>query len=160
LETNRAQGAMLPTPYKFVGQKRGFYNLLSVSLPYQSTGVGTTRAFIRESPDIVRKYIRSQIEAIHRIKTDRETALKVLVKYLGPQDTDILAKSYDELSSDDKFPPKQYPTLEGIRNILEPLAQTEPKAKAAKPEDFVDMSFVKELDESGFIAALYKGGKR
>ena len=75
------------------------------------------------------------------------------MKYLGPQDNDILAKSYDELSSDDKFPPKQYPTLDVIRNILEPLAQTDPKAKAAKPEDFVDMRFVKELDDSGLLRA-------
>src|ERR1043166_6840639 len=160
LETGKVQGAMLPTPYKFIGQKRGFHTLLSVLLSYQSTGVSTTRTFIRESPDTVRKYVRSQVEAIHRIKTDRETALKVLVKYLGPQDRDILEKSYDELSSDEKFPPKQYPTLEGIKNILEPLAQTDAKAKAAKPEDFVDMSLIKELDDSGFISDLYKSRKR
>jgi len=160
LETGKVQRAMLPTPYKFVGQKRGFHNLVSVSLAYQSTGVVTTRTIIRESPDLVRKYVKSQIEAIHRIKTDRDTALKILVKYLGPQDNDILAKSYDELSSDDKFPPKQYPTLEGIRNILEPLAQTDPKAKAAKPEDFADMRFVKELDDSGFTTDLYKSRNR
>jgi NitT/TauT family transport system substrate-binding protein len=160
LESGKVQGAMLPTPYKFIAQKRGFYNLLSVSLAYQSTGVATTRTFIRESPDIVRKYIKSQVEALHRIKTDRETALKILAKYLGLQDKDILDKSYEELSSDEKFPPKQFPTLEGIKNILEPLAQTDPKAKAAKPEDFVDMTFVKELDDSGFIADLYKNRKR
>jgi NitT/TauT family transport system substrate-binding protein len=160
LETGKVQGAMLPTPYKFIGQKRGFHTLVSVSLSYQSTGVATTRTVIRESPDMVRRYVKSQIEALHRIKTDRETALKILAKYLGVQDKEILDKSYDELSSDEKFPPKQYPTLEGIKNILEPLAQTDPKAKAAKPEDFVDMSFVKELDDSGFIADLYKNRKR
>jgi NitT/TauT family transport system substrate-binding protein len=160
LESGKVQGAMLPTPYKFIAQKRGFHNLLSVSLAYQSTGVATTRTFIRESPDIVRKYIKSQVEALHRIKTDRETALKILAKYLGIQDKDILDKSYEELSSDEKFPPKQFPTLEGIKNILEPLAQTDAKAKAAKPEDFVDVSFVKELDDNGFIADLYKSRKR
>jgi ABC-type nitrate/sulfonate/bicarbonate transport system substrate-binding protein len=160
LETGKVQAAMLPTPYKFMGQKRGFQTLASVSLSYQSTGVATTRTFIRESPDIVRRYVRSQIEAVHRVKTDRETALKILVKYLGVQDRDILEKSYDDLSSDDKFPPKQYPTLEGIKNILEPLAQTDPKAKAAKPEDFVDMTFIKELDDGGFITDLYKSRKR
>jgi ABC-type nitrate/sulfonate/bicarbonate transport system substrate-binding protein len=160
LETGKVQGAMLPTPYKFIAQKRGFYNLLSVSLSYQSTGVSTTRTFIRDNPDIVRKYVRSQVEAMHRIKTDRETALKILMKYLGLKDKDILEKSYEELSSDEKFPPKQYPTLEGMKNILEPLAETDAKAKAAKPEDFIDMSFVKELDDSGFIADLYKSRKR
>jgi hypothetical protein len=46
--------------------------------------------------------------------------------------------------------------LEGIQNILDPLAQTDPKAKAAKPEDFVDMTFIRELDQSGYIDSLYK----
>jgi len=58
------------------------------------------------------------------------------------------------------FPQNKYPTLEGIKNILEPLAQTDAKAKTAKPEDFVDMRFIKELDESGFVDDLYKGRKR
>ena len=75
-------------------------------------------------------------------------------------DKEILERTYDVTSADDRLPPKQYPTLEGIKNILEPLAQTDPKAKAAKPEDFVDMRFIKELDESGFIDELYKGRKR
>ena len=84
----------------------------------------------------------------------------MLAKYLGSQDKEILERTYDFISTDDRLPPKQYPTLEGIKNILEPLAETDPKAKAAKPEDFVDMRFVKELDESGFVDDLYKGRKR
>jgi NitT/TauT family transport system substrate-binding protein len=160
LETGKVQAAMLPQPDNFMAQKRGFYNLMSVRLPYQSTGAATTRTFIRESPDSVRRYVRSQIEAVHRIKTDREAAIKVLAKYHALQDKEILERTYDDISTDDRLPPKQYPTLEGIKNILEPLAHTDPKAKAAKPEDFVDMRFIKELDESGFIDELYKGKKR
>ena len=156
LEKGKVQATMLPTPDNFIAQKRGFYNLVSVRLPYQSTGVTTTRTFIRESSDIVRRYVRSQIEAVHRIKTDREAAIKVLAKYLALQDKEILERAYDDLSSDDRLPPKQYPTLEGIKNILEPLAEKDAKAKAAKPEDFVDMSFVRELDQSGYIDSLYK----
>jgi NitT/TauT family transport system substrate-binding protein len=160
LEAGKVQAAMLPRPDNFVALKNGFYNLVTVRLPYQSTGVATTRTFIRENPDIVRRYVKSQIEAIHRIKTDREVARRVLAKYLALQDKEILEKTYDGISTDDEIPPKQYPNPEGIKNILEPLAQTDPKAKAAKPEDFIDMRFIKELDESGFIDELYKGGKR
>src|SRR5499426_174468 len=160
LETGKVQATMLPQPDNFMAQKRGFYNLMSVRLPYQSTGAATTRTFIRERPDIVRRYIRTQIEAVHRIKTDREAAIKVLAKYHALQDKEILERTYDDISTDDRLPPKQYPTLEGIKNILEPLAETDPKAKAAKPEDFVDVRFIKEIDESGFIDELYKGRKR
>jgi ABC-type nitrate/sulfonate/bicarbonate transport system substrate-binding protein len=156
LQTGKVQAAMFGAPDIFIAEKKGFYILESASLPYQTVGVATTRRFIREHPEIVGSYIKSQIEAVHRIKTDREMGKKVLVKYLGSQDKDILERTYDRTIPDDKLPPKQYPTLEGIKNILEPLAQTDAKAKAAKPEDFVDMSFIKELDQSGYIDSLYK----
>jgi hypothetical protein len=83
-----------------------------------------------------------------------------LGKYLNIPDREVLERAYDDAITDEKFPPKQYPSLEGIKKILEPLAETDPKAKAAKPEDFVDMRFIKELDDSGFIDELYKGRKR
>lgn len=41
---------------------------------------------------------------------------------------------------------------EGIKTIL----TTEFKGKPAKPEDFVDSSFIKALDDSGYIDGLYK----
>src|SRR5499426_128523 len=160
LATGKVQAAMLNSPDNFRAEKAGYYNLVSVRLPYQGVGVATTRAFMRDNPDIVRRYVRSQVEAVHRIKTDRETGIRVLAKYLALQDKEILERSYDDASTEDKLPQKQYPSLEGIKKILEPLAETDPKAKAAKPEDFVDMRFIKELDESGFIDDLYKGRKR
>jgi NitT/TauT family transport system substrate-binding protein len=160
LEKGKVQAAMFPTPDNFVAQKRGFYNIVSVRQTYQSAGVATTRGFIRESPDICRRYVKSQIEAVHRIKTDGENGKKVLVKYTRLQDKEILERTYDDISTDDRLPPKQYPTLEGLKSILESLAPTDLKAKAAKPEDFVDMRFIRELDENGFIDDLYKGGKR
>src|SRR5712692_4467432 len=95
LEKGKVQAAILTTPDVFIAQKNGFYTLVHVSLPYQSTSVATTRTFIRESPDIVRRYVKSQIEAVNRIKTDRETGKKALVKYLGSQDKEILERTYD-----------------------------------------------------------------
>jgi NitT/TauT family transport system substrate-binding protein len=156
LETGKVRGALLNSPDSFIGEKKGLFTLAYVSLPSQSTGVATTRRFIRENPDLVRKYVKSQIDAVHRIKTDRETGQRVLVKYLGPMDKQILERTYDDISSDQKLPPKQYPTLEGLKNIIDPLAETDAKAKAAKPEDFVDISFIRELDQSGYIDSLYK----
>ena len=160
LESGKVQAAMLNAPDNFRAQKRGLYNLMEVRLPYQGIGVGTTRTFIRENPDIVRRYVKSQIEAVHRLKTDREAGIRVLGKYLNIQDREVLEKAYDDTITDEKLPRKQYPSLEGIKKILEPLGETDPKAKAAKPEDFVDMRFIKELDDSGFIDELYKGRKR
>lgn len=155
-ETGKVRAALLNAPESFIGEKKGLHTHAYVSLPSQSTGVATTRRFIRENPDLVRKYVRAQVEAVHRIKTDKEITLRVLVKYLGAQDKQILERTYEDIASDQKLPPKQYPTLEGLKTIIDPLAETDAKAKAVKPEDFVDTTFVKELDQSGFTDSLYK----
>ena len=56
------------------------------------------------------------------------------------------------------YPKKQYPSLEGLKTVLEDISERDPRAKTAKPEQFVDFSFIKELDGSGFIDGLYKKG--
>ncbi len=159
LETNRVQATVHVPPSTFVAQKKGFNVLADVAqlgLAYQHTGVATTRRFIKEHPNIVRAYIKSHLEAVHLLKTDRETGIRVLAKYMGGlKDREILEKTYDRAVADSILPRKQYPTLAGIKMILDTLAVKDPKAKAAKPEDFVDTRFIKELDESGFIDRLY-----
>lgn len=66
-----------------------------------------------------------------------------------------MEKSYDLAVADNMLPRKQYPTLEGIKTILDSLAPKDPRAAKARPEDFVDMRFVREFDQSGFIDSLY-----
>jgi hypothetical protein len=51
---------------------------------------------------------------------------------------------------------KPYPTLKGIQFQIDDVAKRNPKAKGAKPEDFVNVTILKELDQSGFIDKLYK----
>ena len=160
LLTGKIEAAVLVPPSMFIGQKKGLSILADVSklgLPFQYTGVASSRRFIREHPDTVRRYARSQLEAVHRIYTDKETSLKVLTKYFrGNVERDILEKSWGLLVDGNLLPKKQYPTLEGLKSILAPLAEKNPKAKAAKPEDFADLSFIEELDRSGYADSLYK----
>jgi hypothetical protein len=59
----------------------------------------------------------------------------VLSKYLSVKEKDILDRTYDSASAENKLPAKQYPTIESIKTIL----AADPKAKNAKPEDFVSL---------------------
>ena len=160
LESNQIHATLLSPPVSLMAQKKGLPVLADVAalgMVFQHTSVVTTRRFIREHPDIVRRYVKSHVEAIHALKTDRADGLKVLEKYLGTiKDRDVLERSYDRSVTDDKLPLKPYPSLEGIKTILDGMAKTDPKLKPSKPEDFVDSRFVKELDQSAFIDGLYK----
>ena len=45
--------------------------------------------------------------------------------------------------------------MRAIKDTLDALAKDLPKAKDADPRDFIDNSFVKELESSGFIETIY-----
>ena len=95
------------------------------------------------------------------MKTDRELAIKTLAKYLGQiKDRDVLVKSYDAAAPDNRISRKQDPNLAGLQMALDLVSEDNPKAKSAKPEDFVDNRFIKELDDSGYIDNLYTGKPR
>ena len=48
------------------------------------------------------------------------------------------------------------PNLEGIRNAIDEVALRVPAAKNKKPEDFIDMRFLKELEKEGFFKQFQK----
>jgi hypothetical protein len=77
--------------------------------------------------------------------------MKVLAKALSLSDKQLLDRTYDGAIAEHKLPAKQYPTLEGFKTIL----ASDTKGKEARAEDFVDLRFIKEFDESGYIDKLY-----
>jgi NitT/TauT family transport system substrate-binding protein len=156
LRTGRIQATLLTAPHWITAEAEGFSILTDVGeLPFPFNTISTTRRFIRDQPDTVKRFVRSHIDAVHLLKTDREMGLKVLAKYLRQkQDREILERTYDQFVSDVILPRKQYPDLAGIKTVLELIGDS--KAAKAKPEQFVDMRFVRELDDGGYIDNLYK----
>ena len=163
MESRRVQATVLVSPTTFIAQKKGYTlmgDVAALGLAYQHQGGATTRKFIREHPDVVKNFVKSYIETVHRMKTDRQGGMKILAKYLHLDDQEVIEKTYDGSIAENKLPAKQYPTLEGLKTILDQLGQKDPKARAAKPQDFVDARFVEEFDKSGFIDDLYGRKKR
>jgi NitT/TauT family transport system substrate-binding protein len=155
LRAGRVQATSLNPPTIFAAEKEGFRILADVSaLPFQNVAPVTTRRFIKESPDVVRRYVKSQVEAVHVMKRDRKTGLRVFAQLMGNfKDTAVLEKSYDVSVTDDKLPRNQYPSIDGIKAVLDSFGD---RAKDARPTDFVDLRFIKELEDNGFIQTLYK----
>ncbi|MSP41551.1 MAG: ABC transporter substrate-binding protein [Deltaproteobacteria bacterium] len=160
LQTGRVTAAVINPPSSFIAEKRGMAVLADVAqmgLVFQHTGAATTKKFIREHNDVVRRYVRAHVEAVHRMWTDKEATIRALGKYMGSGlDRDILDRSRDNVMHETLYPKKQYPSLEGLKTVIDDLAERDPRAKAVKPEQFVDFSFIRELDQSGFIDGLYK----
>jgi NitT/TauT family transport system substrate-binding protein len=158
--TGRVTASVINPPSSFLAEKKGLAIIADVAkmgLVFQHTGAATTRKFIKENHDTVRRYVRSHVEAVHRMWTDKEATIKALAHYMGSGlERETLEKSYENVMTEAFYPKKQYPSLEGLKTVLDDIAERDPRARSAKPEQFVDMSFIRELDQSGFIDGLYK----
>ena len=158
LEAGRIQGVMLEVPLTLKAKKMGFKvlaDLQMLGLEYQAAGLVTTQALIKSRPDVLRNIMKAYVEGIHYYKTHPKESIAILQKYLKTDDVEALKETYEAIGLT-LVPEKPYPSLRGIQMILGELAPKEPKARTAKPEQFVDLTFIKELDTSGFIDRLYK----
>jgi NitT/TauT family transport system substrate-binding protein len=158
LEAGKVQGAMLSAPTSLRAKKMGFpmlADLQMLGLEYQHTSVATTRALLKSKPDLARDFMRAYIEGIHYAKTHRKETLDILAKYLRTDDREVLEDTYESIVVA-LIPEKPYPTQKGIQIILREFGVKDPVARSAKPEQFVDLTVLKELDSSGFIDRVYK----
>jgi len=121
---------------------------------YPTTPVASRASYIRNNRETMRRFTRALLEGIHLYKTNKDFSKKVIAKYVKTNDNDALEDSYQYFSR--LVPQKPYPSVEAVKEALIELGEKDPKARAAKAEDFVDLTLVKEFDDNGFIDGLYK----
>ncbi len=158
MQGNRVQAGLLSYPAILQAKKLGYRLLLdiaSLGIPYASTGITTRAKLIREDPDMVRRYIAAQVEAIAVMKRNRSFTLGVMSKYLRTSDREILSETY-EIFADKYLTKVPLPTAKAFQAVLEEVGLRNPKATNQDPRNFFDDSFVRQLEESRFIENLYK----
>ncbi len=102
--------------------------------------------------EIVRRFLRAYTEAVHLLKTNKPIALRAMLKYTRVKDQDILEETHNEYRNYIESIP--YVSRKGAETILSELALSDPKARQAKPDDFVDMRFVAEMGKDGYFRKL------
>lgn len=157
LAAGSVDAGLLSSPLHLRAVKAGFSLLADLSnagFDYQGAGVVTTRSYVRDNPEIIRRYIRAYVEGLHRFKTDKTFSLKVLAKYTRIGEPETLEETYQHYAVR-VMPRMPYPTVKGIQTVLDETGSRIPRAKEFSPANFIDVSFVRELEQSGFIKSLY-----
>jgi len=147
--------ADLTYPADAEAERKGFRVLLDArkEIVYPTASVVTRRKTIREDRETVMRVVRSYVEGIAFLKQNKEFSKKVLAKYFRTSDPEYLEGAYNIFRED--FIAAPYPITKGLDAIYEIAAFRRPEVRSHKPEEFVDTSFVAELEKSGFIKKLY-----
>lgn len=157
IQSKQVHGMVAQPPVTNLARK---FNMNIIAEPedfggaYPTTPVAARISFIKDKRDTTRRFTRALLEGIHLYKTNKEFSKKIIGKYVKTDDNDALEDSYHFFSR--LVPNKPYPSLESVKEALAELGEKDPKVRAAKPEDFVDLSLIKEFDDNGFIDGLYR----
>ena len=142
--------ATLSSPADLRARKSGaqqLINMATAGVSFPQSAIVTTRSYIQAHEDEGLNFLRAYAEGMQRMIADKAMAKKVIQKYTRETDPDVLESTYRY--GLDYIAPVPYPAREGIVEILK--QSNHPKAKSANPDDFIDMSLVKKLEEGGFF---------
>lgn len=157
LERGVVDAAAMSIPHLFVARKAGFRELTSfdkLGIEYPYTSVVVLRQTAAKSPELVEKFVKCIVEGIYLFKTNKAKSLAALRRYMKGADEDILEESYQHTRATiDEAP---HPSLQVVKGGLEMLSLQYPQAKQTDASLIIEPSFMKKIEESGFIKSLYK----
>jgi NitT/TauT family transport system substrate-binding protein len=120
--------------------------------PFPMGGAVTTQRYVSEKRDVVLRYVKALAQSLHYLKTNREGSLTIISRYARFQNPEVMGAAFDSarrLYSEIPSPP-----TEGFDLVARELAQRNPKLRDFDTSSVVDLQFVRELEQSGFLKSL------
>jgi NitT/TauT family transport system substrate-binding protein len=163
LQAGAIDAAVLNPPATTVARKAGFVELIDLSrLPdadYQHNTAVVSRSYAAARPDVVERYVRGLVQAIHYASREKDATMRIITHYNQLEDAEGLEEAYLQYYAPDATMVSRapYPKPQALAVTIEEVAADRPDARRLRYEDLVDDRFVRALDASGFIGQLYGG---
>ncbi len=155
LVDGRCDALVITPPSAFEAKRKGCRFLIDFAdygLNYALGGIAARRDYVLDNEEITRNFVKAYVEGMHRYRTDRSFTVQVQQEYSGIEDRSIAEQTYDVTQPG--MPQVPRPVIPALEIALKVMARDLPDAQDADPRRFVDERFIRELEESGFIASL------
>jgi ABC-type nitrate/sulfonate/bicarbonate transport system substrate-binding protein len=152
--------ANVDIPFDLQAKKRGLGALNLPSLPViHNTTVCASTDFVYDNEETVLAYLKALIEAVYFFKTEKQKTCVILAREYAPligleaeDEIEYLHEQWSLLLS-----AKPYPSPAAISNLYNLDVAHDPRANEVGPLEVWDTHYVRAIDDSGFIDALYHG---
>ncbi|MCL5734859.1 MAG: ABC transporter substrate-binding protein [Actinobacteria bacterium] len=146
----------LSPPMDLTARKQGMVQLSDMGelgLPYIATSLHIRRTLAKEKPQVVENVVKALTEGIYVFRTNKEIGIKAISKNMKLNDQQVLEYTWEAVSK--KLEKVPSPSLEGLREVIKLNVPENPKLEGLPVEKVIDTSFVKKIEDSGFIDKLY-----
>jgi NitT/TauT family transport system substrate-binding protein len=157
LSAGQIDAGIVSPPTNSRAKKANFVELMNIGRDgpeYVSVALGSSRSYIKSNEDTIKRVVRAYVEALYRFRNDKAAALRMIEKYLKVKEPDIQDDTWSQFREYLAASPP-FVSRKGVEAIIAEVAQTDPQAKTAKADDFIDGRFMSELEKEGFLKKLW-----
>jgi ABC-type nitrate/sulfonate/bicarbonate transport system substrate-binding protein len=141
-------GGVGSPPASFQMERSGFRSLVSLlEVPYQNVGLVVRRSRLDELANRFLPLLRAVRDGIDRYYADKPFAMKVIGKYTKESDPEVLDRTY-EFYKRAGFRREMVTSEPGLQGMMDFLSETVPETKNAKPSQFFDDRFVRQINSA------------
>lgn len=157
LKAGVVDATVISPPLTITARKIGF-NLLGsfqdAGIEWAYNSISVSADYARTNHETIVNFLRGFVSGLAFIRKDREESLRVLGRWMRLTDREALEETYEHLLK--ILLKKPYGTAQGMQVILDDISRRNPKAKEFKPQNLVDMHYLQELDQTGFIDKAFR----
>ncbi len=146
------QIAGMVTAVKPRGAARALLNAADLDIPFAMNVMAVTQDFLHKNPDSVERAMKAYIEAVGVMNHDKESTLKVLVKYFKRNDPNFLDETYGIVTKFTEKTPRVDPRNVSTVLEFEPVKGVDAESLTPK---VIDNSLVDKLVREGFIDKVF-----
>ena len=132
-------------------------NAADLEVPFAMNVIAVTPDFLQKNPQAAERLLRAYIEGVAAMNHDRETALKVLAKYLKRNEPAFLDEMYKIAVQFTDRTPRVDPRTVATVLEFEPVKGVDADTLAPKA---IDNSIVDKLVKEGFIEKTFAKSAR
>ena len=151
LERGDAHFAPVPPPYDRIAEKRGLrilFSLPELGIQWSQYGEWMLKSYLAGNRDTALRLLRVVADSMRVFFDQKAKTINYLSEFMATdrEDTEYAYELFVKWA--DKSP---RPKVESVRNLLESIKKTTPKAATVDPASFIDASLVDQLTKEGYF---------
>lgn len=146
LRTGAISVAVLNSGEEPIARKLGLKVLADLSdVPFPGSVIVTTEKLIKNSPQIVQRYMNGVVGTLRFIRAKPEETRQILKKVYRDPDDSLATEHYQTLAK--IYPDVPYVTEGAVKVVLDILSEKGELKKQVKPSEFLDIRFLQKATE-------------
>jgi NitT/TauT family transport system substrate-binding protein len=155
--SGQAAAAPYLNPASVGAHEKGLVKMLSLSTespPWAANGLVFQRDFLRAKPDLVKRFLKANIEAVYKGLSNPDWTKAIIAKEFQTDSKTVIDETYAQWK---QTAPRDFLlSPAGVKNVIDEVNAIGPPLATRNPGDYIDNSFVEALAKEGFFEQMRK----